>query len=286
MMLALFFIACKANLLFNHNRRGGYISISGAQGHIHRGDTGLGDMVATKDILHHNDNAYYMSVNPKNDILRDKPNAADLHGQIHQAEEAALQAEINARAAAEEAAHNNAALQSAIALKKKQVVMHLKELGTKMSHMRTTSPEVLAKEAIPTAVFSEETMPLHHHMELLQNQINAVKRIQLRQLKAQKKLTRLSDITGKIASEAEDMPKGYSTFIQAAPVHDIEIPVTRENNGRFYISPRSGGATHPREKYTGSDPHHDNDYHSWHPNDIHLWDMHSGSAWKPSSHTH
>ncbi|ELQ76914.1 hypothetical protein THOM_0110 [Trachipleistophora hominis] len=247
----------------NGNMGGAYYNHQGLG--THSGDIGVNGILFTADALHHGGDGEIFVSGP----AADQENLVGMGlDQLHQkmASDIAVMhnANIESKKKQMEAAMLEAQIAQEMAEAKEEEISRLKYLDDVAEINEHKDPEVLGKQVIPVATFTEETMPLRHHVRYLLNMIKSMQDTENANVEAQRKIARLDDITDKfkpynaVFSDAQR----YRAFQKAAgldgyfPMH---FPVTTIN-GNFYVS-HSGNETHDHDKVMNSPPAPDGHTH-------------------------
>ncbi|KAG0439894.1 hypothetical protein DMUE_2126 [Dictyocoela muelleri] len=205
----------------------------------HSGDTGNNGIIFTKDVVHHPDGEIYVDMeNPPIDGMDIK----QLHDQILDDIQSIHDATIARKLAEQEAAKLAAEIADEKIKKAKEDFSRLKQLDDQAAIEEHKNPEVLGKQVIPVANFTVESFPLNHHIRNAARRIAAIQAIQDNIIEAQRRITRLEDITDKLKT-----PEGvandneiYKQFLDAASLGEPFYFPVASNNGTFYISPHEG----------------------------------------------
>lgn len=216
----------------------------------HSGDTGKNGILFTKDIVHHPDGEIYVEIPGENPPINGL-DIKELHDQILDDIKNIHNATIDRKEAEKKAARLEAEIADEKIKKAKEDFARLKQLDDEAAIEEHKNPEVLGKQVIPVANFTIESFPLNHHIRNAARRIAAIEAIQDNIIEAQKRITRLEDITDKLKT-----PEGvandneiYKQFLDAASLGDpFYFPVS-SRDGSFYISPHEGDT----DEYLGGD---------------------------------
>lgn len=218
----------------------------------HQGDTGKAQMVFTADALHHGASGEIFISGSDDQAITD--GALDLN-QLHQrmADDVTAfhEANIIKKTKEKEIKTLEAEIAAEKSQQKQEEIARLKQLDSVAEINEHKSPEVLGKKVIPVVSFTQETLPLRHHIRYVLKMIDAVQQTENAAIDAQKQIARLDDITDKLAIDnlLFTDAKRYQAFKKAAGIEDTvprDIPVT-SINGEFYVAPGSFNANHPED---------------------------------------
>lgn len=221
----------------------------------HGGDTGINGILFTSDALHHGGDGQIFVSGPNEDQQNLSGMGLDqLHQKMAGDIAAMHEANIKRKQKQREAALLESQIAQEIVEAKEEEISRLKHLDDVVGINEHKSPEVLGKKVIPVATFTEETMPLRHHVRYLLGMIGAMQATENANIEAQRKVAKLDDITDQFRpfNAVINDENRYKAFQKAADLDKLmpeSIPVT-SINGDFYVTPSHEGEVH----------HHDDDH--------------------------
>ncbi|KAK1347479.1 hypothetical protein CWI38_0019p0080 [Hamiltosporidium tvaerminnensis] len=233
---------------------------------MHKGDSGLNGILFTRDVVHHGDGSIFVSMNegtggpivgvPESGLTLDQ-----IHEGINRAINNAHDASIAKKDAEKRAEELKASIAQEQAEQQAEEAARLKELDDKAAMIEHEKPEVLGKRTIPIVNFTEESIPLMHHMRELSKRIDDIRETEAQNILAQQMITRLDDMTDAVPKRnvISDNPDFYKEFEDAGNVDNFKfhVPVT-DNRGSFYIkSDETGDHSHsvPMRSHKSPDGH-------------------------------
>lgn len=233
----------------------------------HQGDTGESQIMFTSDALHHAaPSEIFISGPPQfcgTDLTSGAMNLNQLHQQMADGISQMHKASILKKEKEKEIIQLEAQIAQEKMEEKQEEVERLKQLDTVAEINEHKKPEVLGKKVIPVVSFTQETMPLRHHVRHILKMIDAVQATENANIDAQRQVARLDDITDKFESKNMifDDANRYTAFRKAAGIEDtipMDIPVL-SINGNFYVT--GGYKSHDPEVLLPNPPAFDGHTH-------------------------
>jgi hypothetical protein len=231
----------------------------------HAGDTGKNGILFTNDVVHHGDGGIFISkggASAHGDGAIDAMSIDDIHHKMNDAEEDAHNASIAGKEAERRAELLRASIARERAAQKQEEIENLKVLDDEAAKKEHERPEVLGKMTVPVVNFTEESIPLFHHVRELLARIKAIQETEQKNIQAQELITRLDDITDqlKLQDVALENPSVYREFMRAGKVGEMmfHVPVS-DQGGMFYVSSYGAGGhdshTLPMKEHQYGDGH-------------------------------
>lgn len=210
----------------------------------HQGDSGKAQIMFTADALHHGTPGEILMSGGVQELADDPMNGAfdmnQLHQRVADSINAMHDANIQRKMKLQEIASLEAEIANERAEQKREEIERLKNLDSAAEVNEHKKPEVLGKKIIPVVTFTQETLPLRHHIRNILRKIDDVQATENENIKAQLEVARLDDITDKIGTNnlLFTDAKRYQAFMKASGLSEtvpLELPVLGIN-GEFYVS--------------------------------------------------
>lgn len=232
----------------------------------HQGDTGKAQIMFTADALHHAaPGEIFISGSGDQSFTDGSMNLNQLHQRMADDVTAMHEANIIKKTKEKEIKRLEAEIAAEKSEQKREEISRLKHLDSVAEVNEHKAPEVLGKKVIPVVSFTQETLPLRHHVRYILKMIDAVQATENAAIDAQKQVARLDDITDQMASDnlLFTDAKRYQAFKNAAGIEEtvpMEVPVLGIN-GEFYVAPQKGPPIHDSSSAMPNPPAFDGHTH-------------------------
>lgn len=213
----------------------GLLGNSGGNARGHIGDTGMGTVVVTQDVLHKGDGRVYTSDESMRSFMK-SGSTKSLEQQIDEMKESALMDEKKSVEAGKKAAAYEAQARALDAKVKKQKAEMLQKAHENIKKVLTSHKEELAKDIIPTVAVTPQSIGFVTHDRVALMRLNQVRKAAFQEGMSQKNNALLHENSNPLnpIQDVKSDPDLIKKLYENAPVNK-KSAIVDPSKGRFSI---------------------------------------------------